>query len=310
MSYLGVFGHVVLDHLFRVPALPNRDTTVPVLGRTRHFGGTAGNLARAAARLGVETALAAFVGEDFPADYRAALETEGVDLTDLTPVPGHRTPAAWIFADPQGSQVTFIDQGPMAETSDAPLQEHTVRSTQVVHLGTGRPAYYLRVLQRARQEGRRVALDPSQEIHYVYDAKALRALLEGSDLFFGNRAEVAQALALLELREPVDLLELTETVVRTLGPEGSEVLTRTGTWRIPAISPRDLVDVTGAGDAYRGGFYAGLRRGLDLPRCALVGAAVASFCLEVEGPQGGLPAWEEAWARAGRHTDAIRRFDG
>lgn len=308
MTFLTVFGHVVVDHLFRVDRLPDPDTTMPVSDRTVHFGGTAGNLARAAARLGVDTALAAFVGEDFPEAYRAALEAEGVDLTDLAVVPGHRTPSAWIFADSAGNQVTFIDQGAMAETAEVPVQERAVDRAQLVHLGTGQPAYYLRVLQRARGAGKRVAFDPAQEIHYVYDAEALRALLAGSDLFFANRVELARALKLLGLQDPRELLELTDALVLTRGEECSLVYTQEARWKVPAVPPQELVDIIGAGDAYRAGFYAGLQRELELPLCALLGASVASFCLQAEGPQAGLPTWDEAWGRASQHRRELRRL--
>jgi len=60
--------------------------------------------------------------------------------------------------------------------------------------------------------------------------------------------------------------------------------------------------VTGAGDAYRGGFYAGLSRKLDLYRCGLIGATVAGFVIERRGTQTNIPTWEQAVARASRYA--------
>jgi len=57
-----------MDHIVTLRRLPRPNTSIEILGRRRSFGGTAGNLTRAAARLGVKTALASFVGEDFPSD--------------------------------------------------------------------------------------------------------------------------------------------------------------------------------------------------------------------------------------------------
>ncbi|MEK6851148.1 MAG: PfkB family carbohydrate kinase, partial [Candidatus Thermoplasmatota archaeon] len=135
-NYLGVYGHVVLDHILAVPQLPVPDTTVRVLDRNVYFGGTGGNIARFAARLGVRTALASFVGGDFPASYRRALLAEGVDLTDLRVVRGASTSSAWIFTAPRGKQTTVIDQGPMWEAHRQRVPEHAARSSVVVHLGT------------------------------------------------------------------------------------------------------------------------------------------------------------------------------
>src|SRR5207253_1285071 len=81
-NFLGAFGHVALDHIFTLRRLPKPNSSIEIVKRRRSFGGTAGNLTRAAARLDVKTAIASFVGDDFPADYRDALRKEGVDLTD------------------------------------------------------------------------------------------------------------------------------------------------------------------------------------------------------------------------------------
>ncbi len=298
MNFLGVFGHVVLDFIFRVPKLPDPNTTVPVKERRRYFGGTAGNIARGAARLGVRTALASFVGEDFPDDYHEALRSEGIDLTDLRKVPGNHTPTAWIFSAPEGDQVAIIDQGPMEDPSGLPVLNHTVESSELIHIGTGRPAYYRKVMELARRLGRRIAFDPSQEIHYVYAEEDFLHILRQSDIFFGNPHEFRKAFEFTGLKEPGELLEYVETVILTKGREGSVVYTGEAAWKIPCIPPARAGDVTGAGDAYRAGFYAGLQRDLDLAQCGLLGAAVASFCVEGGGPQDRLPYWEDALRRA------------
>ncbi|MFQ5986994.1 MAG: carbohydrate kinase family protein [Thermoplasmata archaeon] len=305
MSFLGVFGHVVLDYILRVPRLPEPDMSIQVTARKRHFGGTGGNLARGAGRLGVETALAALVGEDFPSDYREALEGDGVDITDLHFVAEHRTPTAWIFSDPQDRQVAVIDQGPMDDAAAFALPRHTVETSEWIHLGTGQPKFLREVLSLAREGGKRVAFDPSQEIHYRYDAGSFRALVVGIDLFFGNERELKAALDYLRLDHAREMLSSVGTLVATRGAEGSVIYSEDRVWKIPAIPPRAKVDVTGAGDAYRAGFYAGLQRGLELPRCGLLGASVASFSMETEGPQEGLPRWREAEELAARFENKV-----
>lgn len=301
-NYLGAFGHVVLDYIVTVPRLPKPNTSIQILDRRRYFGGTAGNLARAAARLGVRTSLASFVGPDFPADYRDALRKEGVDLTDLREVPRHATPTAWVFSDRAGDQMAIIDQGPMGDAASRPLLLHSVRDVELVHLGTGRPEYYRRVAIEAERLGKTVAFDPSQEIHYVYSRALFRNLMDRSTYFFGNEAEIAKAKEFLRATETTGLLRHVEVVVATLGAKGSMVFTSSGKTRIPAVKPKRVVDVTGAGDAYRAGFYAGLARGYDLGRCGLLASAVASFVVESRGTQTNLPTWAQALARARRHA--------
>ncbi len=99
-----------------------------------------------------------------------------------------------------------------------------------------------------------------------------------------------------------DLLEHVEVAVVTRGHEGSAIHTRDGTLEIPAFEPAETVDVTGAGDAYRAGFYAALSRGMDLEACGRMAAATASYVVEGEGPQGRIPTWDEVRGRAEGHA--------
>jgi ribokinase len=301
VGYLGVFGHVALDHILAVPRLPRRNTSIGVTARKVHFGGTAGNVARWAATLGVRTALAAFVGEDFPPEYRKALQACGVEVTDLRILPGTTTPVAWIFGEPRGDQMAVMDQGAVLRADDQPLQEHAVRESLIVHLMTGPPAYYRRVAALARELRRDVAVDPAQEIHYVYRGRDLADLLEGARFFFGNASEVGQALKFLRLRSVRALAARVPVLVRTLGSRGSEVYDRGARIAIPRVAPRKVVDATGAGDAYRAGFYAGLSRGHDLHDCGVLGAAAASFAIETVGTQTNIPTWEALRGRADRY---------
>ena len=300
-NFLGVFGHVAMDYIVSLPELPSPNTSIEILDRKRHFGGTAGNLVRTAARLGVPTSLASFVGKDFPDEYRRALRTEGVDLRDLRTVPG-ATPTAWVFSDRSGNQIALFDQGTMKSASGWPILRHSVRDVELVHIGTGRPEYYLKIAALAEELDRSIAFDPSQEIHYVYGPRAFRALLSRATYFFGNEAEIAQARRLVRGSSTADLLRHVDVVVVTLGAKGSLVVTRSERIRIPRVRPKKVVDVTGAGDAYRAGFYAGLRRGYDLGQCGILASAVASFVVEHRGTQTNLPTWADVLARARRHA--------
>ncbi|MBF2755864.1 MAG: hypothetical protein ISN29_11500, partial [Gammaproteobacteria bacterium AqS3] len=72
---------------------------------------------------------------------------------------------------------------------------------------------------------------------------------------------------------------------------GGEVL------HIPACTPGQVLDATGAGDAWVGGFLTGLLRGEDAVRSAQLGNAAASFCIEAPGTTAGIPALDQVLAR-------------
>jgi sugar/nucleoside kinase (ribokinase family) len=301
-KFVGIFGHVVLDYIVSVSHLPRPDSSVQILDRTRYFGGTAGNLARAAARLGVAVSLASFVGSDFPDDYRAALQKDGVDLKDLRKIPGYSTPVAWNFSDRQGHQMAIIDQGPWRAARLQPVLTHSVKDVELVHLGTGRPEYYAKVADLAEQLQRPISFDPSQEITYLYNKRWFQQLFRRAAYFFGNEGEVRQARQFMGATSVAQLVGPARAIIVTHGAKGSTVHTRESKFTIPRVRPKRVVEVTGAGDAYRAGFYAGLARGYDLRRCGILGSAVASFVVEEGGTQTNLPTWTQTLARAQRYA--------
>lgn len=300
-NFLGVFGHVNVDFIMDVPKLPQPDSSIEVSNVKRFFGGTGSNIAMVASSLGVRTSLASFVGTDFPADFKEALKKAGVDITDLVEVEYLLTPTCRILTDPQQAQIGIMDQGPMAFMDDFEIARHTVENSRIIHIGTGRPGYYRRVMELAGELGKPVYFDPAQEIHYVYDASSFCELLGMSNTLFVNRSELAAALKYLGKEDEYAILEHVDTLVITLGKDGSRILHKGEELAILAIEPSVVLDPTGAGDAYRAGFYAGLSRNMDLEKCGLLGASASSFIIEAEGPVGRLPGWEEVLARAERN---------
>ncbi len=290
---LAVVGHINLDHFLDVARLPTPDRTVPITTQRTELGGTATNLARVAAHWGVSVGLISRIGDDFPAAFERRLREENVGLTGVERVAGAHCSACYIVEDGRGSQMTFIDQGPMGDARSAPLPGAVISGVDWVHLGTGDPEYLGRIADAARGAGAHLAADPAQEIHYRWDGSRLRRLLDRCELFFGNRSEVDRAIALLKLRDRKGLLELVPTIVETRGAAGAVAHTRLGTVTVRAHVPKRVRQVTGAGDAFRGGFYAGWFAGQPMRGCLVAGTRAAAAWMQgdhaigvVGGPKG------------------------
>lgn len=273
---LVVVGHANLDRFLTVSSLPGRDRTVPVTGDQTRLGGTAVNVARAAAASGVRTGLVTRVGGDFPEAFLHQLDGEGIDLAGVERVPPSVSSTCFIVEDGRGEQMTLIDQGPMADASAAPVPAGLLGEATWVHLTTADPAFVLKVRDAAHRAGCRVAVDPAQEIHYRWTATRLRRLLDGAEVLFGNRSEIARAVALTRSGGPAGLTDLVPLVVMTDGARGARAFTRTGVVRVGGLRLRRLRQVTGAGDAFRGGFYGGWFRGERLPACLRRGVVSAT----------------------------------
>lgn len=295
--FLGVYGHTVLDHIITVPRLPPPNTSIELIDRQVFFGGTGANIARTASSLGVRTALSSFVGEDFPADYEEVLKRANVDTSELVKVEGYNTPVAWIFSDQEHNQICVIDQGPYRDSGTFEVRENTVRNSEIVHICTGRPEYYIKVVDLALELGRKVSFDPAQEIHYVYDRDTFNLFLRKTNHFFANESEIRTALKFTGLRKKEELAETVDLLIVTLGGEGSLVFHEGEKHEIPAIRPDRTEEATGMGDAYRAGFYAAWSRGMDFDECGWAGSATASFAMESRGGQTNVPTWEDVLSR-------------
>ncbi len=267
-------GHTNLDHEVTVQELPKSDRTVPVQHHALYLGGTASNIARWSARSGLHSGLSSFIGEDFPAEFWELLRSDGVDVRGVVVRPGQLTPTCWIARDQRNRQVTFIDQGAMGNTADLPLPP--LQGVKWVHLATGDPRFQLRVARAAVALGIHVSSDPAQEIHYRWSAKDLAELLSLSEILFGNHHELDRAARLLETGSVPALVERVPLVVETLGAQGAQAHSRRGTETCPPVRVRNPQAVTGAGDAFRAGFYSAWLGGRALPQCLAEGCAAGA----------------------------------
>jgi nucleoside kinase len=275
-----VVGHTVIDRFWHVPSLPQRDRTVPVASIRVALGGTAANIARACAARRIRTGLVSRIGDDFPKEFLRELVRAGIDLSGLETVRNDRSPTCLIVEDGRGGQMTLIDQGPMGDESHARLPSGLIARYPWVHLTTGDPDYQLRFLAAARSAGARVAADPAQEIHYRWKSEPLRRLLLGSEILFGNEAEVTAAVRLTRVGRVDRLTRLVPLVVMTRGRRGVRAYSRSGSVAVPGRAPRRLRQVTGAGDSFRGGFYAAWLRGAPVKEALADGVEAATRWIE------------------------------
>jgi sugar/nucleoside kinase (ribokinase family) len=143
--FLAVCGHTNIDVQLHVKELPKAGQSVPVLDRRTVWGGTACNIARHASGLGVGTRLWSRVGDDFPTNWRQALEDDGVDLTFLDMAKGGRTPTCTILTDLLDRQCFAMDQGAMAAMAENPPRPELVEGLAPggwLHVATGDPLAY------------------------------------------------------------------------------------------------------------------------------------------------------------------------
>ena len=142
---------------------------------------------------------------------------------------------------------------------------------------------------RLWQDGGKVALTLSDPFCVERHRDEFRDLTENHvDVLFANEAEIVSLYQTGTLDEALDCLrEKCDVAAITLGERGSLVLTGRQAIRVEADPVAQVVDTTGAGDLYAGGFLYGLSTGRELASCARIGSIAAG---EIIGHFGARPA--------------------
>jgi adenosine kinase len=161
------------------------------------------------------------------------------------------------------------------------------------------PGAMLKYTEECRTLGVPFIFDPGQQCARM-SGDDLRQGLRGASIVMLNDYE----LELLRQKtgwSEVELLRGAGALVITRGERGSTVLTGTERVEAPAVPPDRVVDPTGVGDAFRGGFMKGLASGAPHEVCARLGSVAAAYSLEHLGGQSHAFAWPEFCARYERH---------
>jgi adenosine kinase len=98
-------------------------------------------------------------------------------------------------------------------------------------------------------------------------------------------------------------------LVITRGKNGADLYENGEAVHIPTVPEDMIIDPTGVGDAFRGGFLTGYSRGFDWKLCGEIGSLSAVYCLEQRGPQSHNYTCSEFVDRFRRHFDDNGKLD-
>ena len=302
--FLTVYGHISLDQILTVDEFPRMNTSVDVTSKQTSLGGTAANVAVTAARLGVPTAICAFVGNDLPKAYEDQMASSGLIMDEVVKVDGYDTSAAIVVSDHNLDQKVLFFQGPHGYASKVGIDLlKNGKESKFVHFCTGEPEYHIRMMRELRSDGRMIAIDPAQEIHRLWDERLLKDAMSVSDMLFCNRFEAESVLKYLG----TDSFENVNYpfILCTRGVDGCDLYMDGVTLHFPIVEANKVVDATGAGDSFRAGFYAGQYRGMSIEESVIVAATVSSFIVEDVGTLTNTPTWDQVMERADRYLSRL-----
>jgi adenosine kinase len=290
MAFPGSFGdHILPDktHVLSVSFLVN--------SLKRQRGGVAGNIAYSLALLGERPLLVGAGGADF-GPYRDEFEKLGVDLSMVLDVPVELTASAFMMTDRRDNQIAAFYPG-----ASGHIDGYSVASAAAtVPYGLVGPTLPSAMRDHAIQinaAGSRLIYDPSQQI-VALSPEDLVAGIDAAWALVGNDYE----FAMIEQKTGLSIDALTERVsllIVTYGEDGSEFRKDGKSVRIPSAKTEQVIDPTGAGDAFRAGLIKGLLVDAEVEVVGRIGSLAATFAVECLGTQ------EHSYSI----PDFIERFD-
>ena len=286
MDYPGKFGdHIMPDKIHQI----NLSFLVNTLKKQK--GGTAGNIAFNLALLKTPVSILGTAGSDFT-DYAKFLQQSGVDISKIKISQDKLTSSAFIMTDLSDNQITAFYPGAMTENSALTLIES---KPELVVISPNDPQAMINFTKECQNNNLDYMLDPGMQLPALA-AEDLKSMINQATVLIGNDYEISLLKEKTGLTED-QLLDQVKILITTLGEKGSFIQSNSESIQISVGKPTEVVDPTGAGDAYRAGFLAGYLKDLDLKTCGQIGAITACYAVEKYGTSNHKFTVEEFYRR-------------
>jgi ribokinase len=296
MADVFVLGSINQDFVLKVERRPEPGETVTNADLSTHNGGKGANQAAAAALLGASVTFLGRVGDDeFGGPLVRALADKGIDTGLVEQASGKSTGAAFITVTPDGENAITVAPGANRSLTpeDVDAASGKIGDSRVLVAQMEIPVKtVLRAVEVADEKGTRalVNLAPTFEVP--------RELLEKLDPLVVNEHEAGFLLGSRvegvdgALSAAPELLSLgPRSAVITVGEDGAVFADGESTGHLPAPEV-DVVDTTGAGDAFVGALAIKLAHNASLEEAVAYAVRAGAGAVTKEGAQGALPTPE------------------
>jgi ribokinase len=293
-----ILGIYVADLVFRAPRQPTMGETLIGTSFFMGPGGKGSNQAVAAARAGGDVSFITKLGKDNFGDAALALYAKEGIKPHAPQDPNISTGAAYIFLeDVTGSNAIIVVPGSAGTITVADIEANsqTITNAKIFMTQLEQPIpAAARALEIAKSAGTITIFNPAPAAllddsiyklcDYVTPNETEATMLTGISVIDVASAKLA-AQALLNKGAGAALI--------TLGGQGALLHSQTQSVHIPIFSAGAVIDTSGAGDAFNGGFAAALARGESPEAAARFGSAVAGISVTRPGTASSMPTWAE-----------------
>ena len=298
-----VLGAAAVDWVARVKEFPPPDG-ITFADQYQPFpGGSGGNVAEGVAHLGYNVRFLGALGDDEGGRLLLeAFQKTGVDTRGTRIVKGGRSAACFIAVDEKGQRMIFALGGVALLEKTEDVCREWLQDADILYITDAFQEVALAAID-ILPPGARVVFSPGG-LMVSAGLDYLDPILERTDVLILNQVE-AQSLSKKTNMEQacMDLIEYgPSVVVLTQGSQGVIVAEHGSYNHVPAELVADVLDTTGAGDAFSTGVVAGMLEGLDWVGCAHLGCQVAASKIRHIGSRAGIldRTQLQTWLNAGR----------
>ena len=274
---------------------PDKIRTLSISMLVKEFkrspGGTAGNIAYSLALLGEKPVLYSSIGKESK-EYMQSLADLGVDISHLhySDLP---TATFSVLTDKNDCQVGGFYPGAMSDAKSLTVKTFQDDDIFMV-ISAHDPAQMTKQAQECATYNKRMLYDVGQQ-SIILSKEELLIGLRSAEVLIVNDYEMGTLVKKTDLTQE-EIVQFVDVAIVTLGEKGSVMYEKSTNWKpknIPASKPLQVVDPTGAGDAFRSGFIYGYVRNWPVERASKLGSVVASFALEKHGTQEHNLSWSK-----------------
>ena len=274
MEFPGKFDdHILPEHLHNI----NISFIVNKFAKKR--GGTAGNLSYSLSLLKTKNLLFSYAGLDFN-DYINQLKKLGIILKGVKIDKSTYTATGFAMTDKNQNQIWGFYYGASEKNINLKLKD-IVKKNDLVIVGPAGAAASMNIVRQCIILHAPYMFDPGFILTQI-DNKELLIGLESATYIIGNEYEINLMKSRIKNWDKITKNKITIT---TLGENGTIIKDKNTIYKIPIVPVKKVLSTTGAGDAWRAGFLAGIERNLKLQICGQLGSVAASFAVEKFGTQ-------------------------
>lgn len=279
-------GALNIDKLYKVNRIADSDEAGIVRDYNESCGGSAPNSIVNLAKFGLETGMVGKIADDREGNMHISeFEEWDVDTSGIILSENGRSGSAIGYVDAEGERAFYIDPGVNDEIRSGEIDLEYLEKAKWLHLSSfiGDEAFEVqKEIVEELDNSVKISLDPGC-IYAQKGLDSLKPILERTSLFFPNESEL-KTLTSDKVKEGAQrIVELGVDIVAVkLGGEGSFITDGEEEYKIDSRSV-DVVDTTGAGDAFNSGFLYGVLNGKGLRECGEMGDLAASKCITSMG---------------------------